>query len=273
MKPDGAGSIRSANGRQGDARSGIRLGRLRQAVEKSGTLHLRDAARLLDVSEMTVRRDLSRADGALTLLGGYIVATQSAPNIARYVLDQEVAAHAFAKKEAGRHAAHLVEDGDTLFIDCGTTTPYLAEALPTELKLTVVCYSMNIANLLIHRPRTRLLLLGGLYHDSSASFYAEEAVEGLSRIGINKAFLSAGGVHATRGATCSNLHEVPVKQAVLAQAEQRFLVVDGSKFGRLKMAFFAGLDAFDRIVTDASAPEDPVPVAEGRPLLDIAAAP
>jgi DeoR family deoxyribose operon repressor len=120
--------------------------------------------------------------------------------------------------------------------------------LPPDLSLSVACYSLNIANILSRRPNTQVMLLGGLFHSSSATFFSDEGLAYLERLGINKAFISAGGVHPQRGASCSNFHEVPVKQAALRSAAQSFLVVDESKLDRVRPAFFTGLAPFSRIV-------------------------
>ena len=233
-----------------------RLARLRSAVDDGRALHLKEAAQMLGVSEMTVRRDLASPGAPLSYLGGYIVSLGNFPSGSRYSLDQQQASHSQAKLEAGRHAARLVEAGDTLFIDCGTTMPHLASGLPRDIALTVVCYSLNIATVAARRPNTQVVLLGGLYHVSSESFFSEEALAMLRRLGVNKAFISAGGVHAHRGASCSNFHEVPVKQAALRSAVHSYLVVDGSKLGQLKPAFFSPLSAFERIITDSSVNTD-----------------
>lgn len=235
------------------SRRGERLARLRGAVANGRALHLSDAAEMLGVSEMTIRRDLAVPDTSLAYYGGYIVGAGAG---ARYSLDRERSSHSDGKLAAARHAARLAEEDDTLFIDCGTTMPHLAANLPPEIRLTVVCYSLNIAGQVARRPNTQLVLLGGLYHGSSETFFSEEALAMLRRVGINKAFLSAGGVHPERGASCSNFHEVPVKQAVLRAAMRSYLVVDASKFGRLKPASFSPLDAFERIFTDGSISAD-----------------
>jgi DeoR family deoxyribose operon repressor len=161
-----------------------------------------------------------------------------------------VLSHAQAKRQAAQRAAALIERGDTIFIDCGTTMPHLVASLPSSLEITIVCYALNIAAGASQLAGTRLFLLGGLFHPSSATFSSDEALRSLQRIGINKAFLSAGGLHETRGASCSNFNEVPVKRAVLDQAERSFLVIDSSKLGRVKPAHFAPADAFEQIITE-----------------------
>jgi DeoR family deoxyribose operon repressor len=231
---------------QGDARA-QRLQRLRRAVAENGTVHLRDAAQLLNVSEMTVRRDLAASDAALACLGGYVVNAAS-PTAVKYTLEQEIDQHTQDKRLACRAAVASLREGDTIFIDCGTTMQSLAECLPEALPLSVICYSMNVAAIVTRRPATQVMLMGGLYHTSSQSFSSDEGLTYLRKLGINKAFISAGGVHPMRGASCSNFHEVAIKQAVVATAVENILVVDASKLGSLKPAFFADLDGFSKIV-------------------------
>jgi DeoR family deoxyribose operon repressor len=238
----------------GDARA-QRLQKLRRAVDENGTLHLKLAAKLLNVSEMTIRRDLAASDALLACLGGYVM-DAAFPTAAKYTLEQELDQHTQYKLLASRRAVASIEDGDTVFIDCGTTMQSLAECLPNGLSLSVICFSMNVATIVTRRPNTQVMLLGGLYHASSQSFSSEEALIYLRKIGINKAFISAGGVHPTRGASCSNFHEVAIKQAAIASAMENILVVDESKLGSLKPAFFAGLDVFSRIVVGGSVSAD-----------------
>lgn len=236
-----------------------RLARLQTQFDSQGAVPLKQAAQALAVSEMTLRRDLAAPESTLAVLGGYVVGTQ-APSAARYTLADEADQHAPNKRRAGQRAAALVQPGDSLFIDCGTTTPWLAEALPPDIPLDVVCYSLNIANILSRRPNTQLMLLGGLYHGSSASFASDEALAYLKRLGLTKAFVSAGGVHPERGASCSSFHEVPIKRAAIECAAESVLIVDESKLDRLKPAFFAPLSQFSRIIVGGA----PAAPAKGR---------
>ena len=228
-----------------------RLQRLQRAVETGGALHLKAAAEFLSVSEMTVRRDLAAPDATLACLGGYVVNALS-PTGVKYTLEQEIDQHTQDKRLACQAAAALLKDGETIFIDCGTTMQILAECLPDDLSLSVICYALNVATIVARRPMTQVMLMGGLYHPSSQSFSSDEALAYLRRLGINKAFISAGGVHPARGASCSNFHEVAVKQAVIASAVESILVVDASKLGNLKPASFGDLGSFSKIIVGGS---------------------
>ena len=228
-----------------------RLNALGGLLEREGVLRLRDAAARLGVAEITIRRDIGEARGRFTCLGGYIVGARDGFAGSDYVLDEEKDSHAMAKAAACAEAVKLLEEDDTIFIDCGTTTAYLAALIPQDMRLTAICYSMNIAEALRHRQNVRLILLGGLYHPEAASFSGEEALETLKRINLNKAFLSAGGVHETRGVTCSHFHEVPIKQMAMKRTIEAHLVVDASKFGKVRPARFAEVSDFTSIIADS----------------------
>lgn len=263
----------SQGGTQGmaGARRSARLAQLQEMLQQGGPARLGDAAAALGVSSMTLRRDLARPGQPFTLLGGHVVPVGTSPRGSRYALEREQDRDAAAKRRAASHAAALVEDEDTIFIDCGTTMPHLVEALPPSLFLTILCYALNIATPLSRRPRTQLMLLGGLYHPASATFASDEALASLRRIRINKAFISAGGIHAAGGVTCTNFNEVPVKQVALASAAQSILVVDSSKLGKLKPAYFAPVSAFERVVTSPlERPEAAAPLLRAGVRLDVA---
>ena len=233
-----------------------RLAALGALLEQEGVLRLRDAAARLGVADITVRRDIGEARDRFACLGGYIVGARDGAG-GDYVLDEEADSHAAAKAAACAEAVKLLEEDDTVFIDCGTTTAYLAALVPEAMRLTAICYSMNVAEILRHRQNVRLILLGGLYHPGAASFSGEEALETLRRLNLNKAFLSAGGVHDTRGVTCSHFHEVPIKQMAMSRTIEAHLIVDASKFGKVRPARFAGVADFTSIIADRPPPADP----------------
>ena len=118
------------------------------------------------------------------------------------------------------------------------------------MHLTVLCYSLNVAEILRRKANVRMILLGGVYAPSSDSFSSDESIETLRRMGINKAFISAGGVDEARGVTCWNFHEVAIKQAAMESAVERHLVVDASKLGKVKAVRFSQLDQFDSLITE-----------------------
>ena len=231
-------------------RSTRRLARLQEALISGGTLHLREAAELCGVSEMTIRRDLMTHPSPISLLGGRLVMASYPGVTPVYDLTEQQASHYQVKHRLCQHAARFIEEGDTLFIDCGSTLIPLLSQLSHFRELTVVTYALNVANSVAVLPNVRLVLLGGLFYASSQSFGSDGMGAAIERLGINKALISAAGVDYERGVSCFHFHEVAPKQAAIATAMQRILVVDASKFGVVRPAYFAALSDFDSVVTD-----------------------
>jgi DeoR family deoxyribose operon repressor len=227
-----------------------RLNTLTKALAEQGVMRLRDAAALLNVSKMTVRRDIAANSSQFAYFGGHILGAGDFGANTGYVIDREQDKFCAAKAAACAKAATLISERDTIFIDCGTTMPFLANLIPTNANITVVCYSLNIAQIISRKSNVRMILLGGAYHPSSATFSGAEGLEALSNIGVNKAFISAGGVERARGVSCWNFHEVAIKRKAMSCAVERHLVVDSSKIGKVTAAFFAKIDDFDSIVTE-----------------------
>lgn len=233
-----------------NGRSAQRLAMLQETLASGGTLHLRDAAILCGVSEMTIRRDLTTQPSAMALLGGRLVMTSYPGATQVYDLTEQQANYYPVKHALCQRAAGFIEEGDTLFIDCGSTLMLLLGQLKRFNELTVVTYALNVATVVSALPNVRLVLLGGLFYAASQSFGSDEMRTTIESIGINRAFISAAGVEFGRGVSCFHFHEVAPKQAAIASASQRFLVVDASKFGVIRPAYFASLNDFDIIVTN-----------------------
>ena len=235
-----------------------RLALIDRQLTQHGVLRLRDAVALLGVSEMTVRRTLAENAERFSYFGGYILPAAAPDGQAAFDLQQEVGSNADAKAKACEHALALVQPDDTIFIDCGTTLDNLARMIPSDLPLTVICYSLNVATWLAKKPNVQMILLGGQFHLESSSFSGVDGVfgagaDGLSRYGVHKAFISAGGVDIKRGVTCSYMHEAIVKKHAMAVARKNYLVFDESKFNRLRPALFAKVEAFDALITENGA--------------------
>lgn len=227
-----------------------RITRLIQVLKKTDKIHLREAAELLGVSEMTIRRDLSSEAQPVVLLGGYIMIAPGAAGGGHYLLSDQKALNTEEKRHAARLAARQVSPHQTVFFDCGTTMPYIIEALDDELIFTGVCYSLNTFMALQKKPHCRVILSGGEFHNSNAIFKPINFQACLDNICPDIAFLSAAGVHTRQGATCFNLDELPVKHWVMHSAQKRFLVVDDSKFNQIRPACMGPLSAFDAIFTN-----------------------
>ncbi len=232
------------------ARNAKRIAALVSALAERRVMHLRQAAELLGVSEMTVRRDIAEHPDQFAYFGGHIMSPAQIEGNTRYEIATAADSHAAAKRDACMHAARHIRPDETIFIDCGTTLVHLVELIPDDYRITALCYALNVAERLARKPNVTMVMLGGHYHPSSASFSADYDLDRLAEFGINVAFLSAAGLDSERGATCAAFHEARVKQKAIALARESYLVVDSSKIGKLQRAFFAPVGAFKAIITE-----------------------
>jgi len=221
-------------------------------AQKSASIS--DLAARLDVSHMTIRRDLEllETSGKVRLFHGGVALTGGTGTGYRgpYRLDAAEMINHREKEAIARHAASLVNNGDIVFFDGGSTVEMVPEFITPGTQITAVCYSYNILSRVLEMENSKIILLGGAYHSSSDVFESAESTTLLKRTRITKAFISANAVQADLGVTCSNQFEVATKQAAIESSLARYLLVDSSKFGNVFSSFFAEAGDFHLIITD-----------------------
>ncbi|MBW7982288.1 DNA-binding transcriptional repressor DeoR [Enterobacillus tribolii] len=237
-----------------ETRRSDRINRLAQALRRTDKLHLKDAAELLRVSEMTIRRDLAAQPCDVVLLGGYVVLDPKINQSVRYFISDQQEKRVREKRHIGALASSLIAPDDVVFFDCGTTVPFIIDELDDALSFTAVCYSLNTFMALRNKPNCHVILCGGSFNPDSAIFVPNGATSELHNICPTLAFISAAGITIRQGATCYNLDEIAVKQKAISQARRSVLVADASKFGEIRPAWIAPLDHFSVLITD-QAPE------------------
>jgi len=226
--------------------------------QASGASSIRELAGRLEVSEMTIRRDLEQLarDRVVELVHAGAVLVPSDASFPRYYLAEAGAHMAEAKRRIGRRAATLIRPQDVVLVDSGSTTECLVAAIPDGLPLTLICFSLNILVAAHRNKECRIVFAGGVLHENTLMFESAEGEQLIRRYRANKAFLSASGVSEKLGVTCANPYEVQTKQAAIASSLERILVADSSKFGRIHPSHFAELRDFATLVTDAGLPPE-----------------
>ncbi|ELQ19135.1 regulatory protein, DeoR [Pseudomonas fluorescens BRIP34879] len=235
-----------------DSRKAERLKLIQQALQDQNAIHLREMAALLDVSEMTLRRDLAHFTDHVRLLGGYI--TRVGNEVGDYRVADQDTRHVEEKRRIGKLAAQLIQSGDTVFFDCGTTSPFVIDFIPDQLEFTAVCSSLNVLLKLQNKPNCHIVLCGGTFHRKNQVFESSAESSILDSVRLTWAFVTAAGVSQAFGVTCFNFNEVEVKQKVIRQAQQRVLLADFSKFDTVRTAHFATLEDFQYVVSDKKIP-------------------
>ncbi len=236
-----------------------RQARILSLVTHQKSVTVAELCKQFSVSDMTIRRDLQRLEneGMLVRTHGGAVATTPEQDAAFGIREQ---AQREEKEAIARVAASLVNPGDTLILDAGTTTACLARHLHGKAGLTVITTSLHVLRELGTDDQITLIAAGGTVRQATLSFVGSWAEEMLSRFHADALFLAATAVDMVRGLFNSNVYEIGVKQQMIRSARQVILVADHTKFGRQSTAKIADLEAVHCVITDHEIPPE-VPVA------------
>jgi len=225
--------------------------RLRDLLSKRGMSSLETLSAELGVSLSTVRRDVEQleAEGkANRTHGGVIWIGDRNASTRPYAFDQRMGYRLEAKRAIARAALPLISPGETILIDGGTTTFYLAQELLGQ-PLQLITNSLPIANLFLNDENVELILTGGLAYPRYGVLLGPTAESTLASIHTKTLFLSVAGVH--EGSLYNqNLLLVQSEQQMMRQAQQVVLLIDSSKFGQQALAKLCGLSEIDVVVTD-----------------------
>lgn len=217
-------------------------------IARQGFATLDELVRALGVSESTVRRDLEALDQAGSVKRTHGGAVYSGEVRAMPALEDRATSAAPEKQAIGRAMAALIEDGESVLLDGGTTTLEVARALAGR-PIQVVTNSLPIAQLLAANPTTDLILIGGYVYPRTGVAIGPLAVATLNGVRVRKAILGAHGVVA-EGVYNSNVLLAETERQMMACGQEVVIVADRSKFGRLALARLCGLDEIHRVVTD-----------------------
>lgn len=225
-------------------------------VRASGYVGAGELARALHVDGSTIRRDLDRLEraGLVRRTRGGILPADPADTVDT-PYEVRRSQNAGAKTAIGAAAAALVEEGQTVVLDNGSTTYEVAVALRRVRHLTVVTNDLMVALCLRGNPTHRVHVTGGLLLDTVYTLVGPTTVQALEQLHVDWAFLGAEGVHPDSGITNINVVEIPVKQAMIAGAERAVVVADSSKLGRRSLAPVCALGDVWAVVSDDGVPD------------------
>lgn len=231
-----------------------RVKEIQKIIRNSTSITIQNLAVKFNVSKMTIRRDLYQIlkDPDIQLIRGMLIwnRTHESNDESKYSVISASTLNREIKERIANKAKSLLNINDTIIIDAGSTTELLARIIPENLNIEVTCFSLNILNEILKNGSCSITLPGGKYHASSMIFQSSEGIELLKKTRVKKAFISAYGVNLRLGVTCSADFERELKLTALNSAEQRILLVDSSKFGKVNNIHFAELEDFDTIITD-----------------------
>ncbi|WP_416957480.1 DeoR/GlpR family DNA-binding transcription regulator [Streptomyces sp. Agncl-13] len=219
-----------------------------QALRSGGTVTVTDLAGRLEASAATVRRDLLKLeeDGLLTRVhGGAVVEEDPAP------FTEAAEAQVDAKDAIAARAAAMIEDGQSIILDSGSTVYRLARQLHGR-RITVITNNLAVYEELVQDENVELMLLGGMVVRESRMLDGFMAEDNLRQVHADWLFMGACGVRAGAQVMDTTVAEVPARRAMIAASDKVALLVDDTKFPGTGMVKICGPEDLDVVVTNAA---------------------
>lgn len=223
-------------------------------LERDGTISIAELASNLGVSLETVRRDikpLARNGSVIKMHGAVGLPTV----ISEAPFEKRMRENSEAKKAIAAAVAATIRDGDSIMMDTGTTTSFLARELLEHRRLTVVTNSSDIARTLATVNDNKVYMAGGELRSDNGAAFGTTAIEFASRFSVTHAVISAGAVNV-HGVMDYDLEEAEFARMVLTRGKRAIVITDFSKFGREGVVRVSGLDAVTELATDKPPPKD-----------------
>jgi len=220
-------------------------------LNKDRFVKVSQLSKLFNVSEETVRRDLDKLekDGLLKKLhGGAVPVNITSVNNIKPIKER-IEENISEKSVIAKLAYDLIEDGDTLILDTGSSILHLARILD-EKNVTVITNDVSIAYELSQKENVNLIITGGNLKPNSYTIIGPECEKAIASFNVNKLFLSTSGIKLQQGLTTSNKTDAHIKQRMIASADKTICLADHSKFGKVALVTFADISDLDMIVTD-----------------------
>lgn len=229
-----------------------RRARILQLLKEKGIVRVDELSKDLDVSVITVRRDLAsmESDGLLERTHGGAIQSHVKVNEPTY-LDkgqQNVA----VKSDIARMTASLIESGETVFINSGSTTALILRELVQIPKLTIVSNNTAALYNLEPVPDCELILTGGTLRAGTGCLVGDGALDRLGKSYPTTSIIGIDGISLRRGLTSHNPHEAAVSRKMIEQTAGRVIVVaDSSKIGTLSLHHIAPISTVSFLITDS----------------------
>jgi DeoR/GlpR family transcriptional regulator of sugar metabolism len=219
-------------------------------IREDGSAKVSELAKMFKVTEVTIRQDLEKLEQEGSVIrehGGAFL--KNVEDIVKSItlLNQE---NLDKKQLIGRKASELIESGDTIILDSGSTTTEIAKNLVGRKGLTVITNALNIALILGAEPGIELIVTGGEFKPPTLSLTGQKAAEFFSDIHVDKLFLATAGISLRSGLTYPSLSDIVVKKAMIDAADIAYLVADSTKIGKNAFASLGALSLIDYIITD-----------------------
>jgi DeoR family fructose operon transcriptional repressor len=221
------------------------------ALDDTGTLSVFELAEILESSPATIRRDLGdiAEEGLLIRTHGGAMKMEN-PVLTGF--SEKSGVNSPTKEQIAEKAASHVQDGDIIFLDCGSTVFGMCRFLKKK-SIRVITNSLPILAELIDVPSIQINLIGGELNKARKAVHGDKAVQHINGYHAHKAFIGVDGLSAENGLTAHSEHESTITTAFIRNAGQVMLLCDASKIGKDSYVKFAELSAIHTLITDSGA--------------------
>ncbi len=233
-----------------------RLQKIFEIVASQGSASSKYLTNVLNVSESTIRRDLVQicADSSFPVKrvhGGVLFSVEKTG--LEPMFEVKLSKMIEEKKKISRIASHVVEDGDTILLDSGTTLYYFAKTLGGKRGLKTVSTDVKVAEEISRHPNIQNIITCGEVRAGYYSIGGEQCTEFLKTVNAEKAFIGTDG-WTLEGSFNSSIFEVGVKRELIRHAKQSYLIADHTKFGKEAFMKVVDMRSFTAVITDSPPP-------------------
>jgi DeoR family transcriptional regulator of aga operon len=222
-----------------------------EKLNEAGQVDVNELSNEFNVSEVTIRNDLGRLETKNMLIkvrGGAIKVDRVRVDFA---LSDKNKHNSEEKSRIGRAAIDLIEEGDTIILDSGTTTLEIAKNLSAFQNLTVITNALNVAHVMAEHKESNVIVPGGFLRKNSLSLVGTAAEDSFRGYFCDKLFLAVDGFSAIHGLSTPNVEEAHLNKVMIEISKKVIVVTDSSKFLKRSFAFIAPVSEIDVVITDS----------------------
>ena len=233
-----------------------RRAQILKIIEEEGQVKVATLSKIYKVSEVTIRNDLAQLEEKGLLIrarGGAFRARHVGMD---YTLNIKAKKHNKEKQNIGKATAALINEGETIILDSGTTTMEVARHLGHFKKLTVITNALNIALELAQYPQIKIIIPGGFLRDNSLSLVGPIAESSIKNYYCDKFIMGVDGIEAEYGVSTPNVEEAHLNKLMIDISREVIVVTDSSKFLKRSFAFISNNSSVNSVVTDNGIPTE-----------------
>lgn len=228
-----------------------RLEKILRVVNEKDRLTVKDASKILDVSNDTIRRDFKRLvkrNLVLRTHGGIVTKSNV---LFDPTIEERIVEHKEEKEQIAQKAASLINDSEIIILNAGTTTERIIKHLSDIKSLVVLTNALNIAIKTVKYPNIETIIIGGNIRKGRLSIIGPDSMNMIKNYHAQKLFLGISAVSVKRGFMTPNRMEAEINSELLKISEKVIVVSDSSKIGRTSLYSFGNIDDIDVFITDS----------------------